>query len=169
MQGKRGHMRLYHGTKVLFEEIDLKKAKLGKDFGKGFYLTTNLAQALEWAKRGQQSRKTGFVIEFEFDEKYLESSDLKIKKLTAYNKEWVEFVSLCRLELYDTTDDIIYDRMADSKYNILTKALEKYYNGIYSIDAVLRIASFADKEYNQYCFKTEKSLRLLKKVGVISI
>ncbi|MBQ4082862.1 MAG: DUF3990 domain-containing protein [Bacteroidaceae bacterium] len=29
-------MRLYHGTNVEFEEIDLTKSKVGKDFGCGF-------------------------------------------------------------------------------------------------------------------------------------
>ena len=40
--------KLYHGTKVYFDEPDLKKAKNRKDFGKGFYLTTNYDQAMRW-------------------------------------------------------------------------------------------------------------------------
>ncbi len=32
-------MRLYHGTNVEFEQIDLTKSNRFKDFGQGFYLT----------------------------------------------------------------------------------------------------------------------------------
>lgn len=38
-------MRLYHGTNLLFDDIDLKMSKPNKDFGKGFYLSDNLQQA----------------------------------------------------------------------------------------------------------------------------
>ncbi len=44
-------MILYHGTNVEFEEIDLTKSKVGKDFGCGFYLSADREQALELAKR----------------------------------------------------------------------------------------------------------------------
>ena len=32
-------MKLYHGTNIDFSEIDFKKCKPNKDFGRGFYLT----------------------------------------------------------------------------------------------------------------------------------
>ena len=32
-------MKLYHGTNVDFDEIDLTKSNKYKDFGQGFYLT----------------------------------------------------------------------------------------------------------------------------------
>lgn len=38
-------MRLYHGTNLLFDDIDLRMSKPNKDFGKGFYLSDNLQQA----------------------------------------------------------------------------------------------------------------------------
>ncbi len=43
-------MKLYHGTNIDFDEIDLKKSKPNKDFGQGFYLSRNYEQALEMAK-----------------------------------------------------------------------------------------------------------------------
>ncbi len=44
-------MRLYHGTNCSFDEIDLTKSKVGKDFGCGFYLSADSRQALELAER----------------------------------------------------------------------------------------------------------------------
>ena len=39
-------MILYHGTNTEFEQIDLKKSKPNKDFGQGFYLSADYAQAM---------------------------------------------------------------------------------------------------------------------------
>ena len=44
-------MILYHGSNVAIEAIDFAKSKPGKDFGVGFYLTPELGQAKEMAKK----------------------------------------------------------------------------------------------------------------------
>ena len=38
-------IRLYHGSNVAIEQIDLSRSKRGKDFGQGFYLNANPDQA----------------------------------------------------------------------------------------------------------------------------
>lgn len=43
-------MILYHGTNADFGEIDLTKSKPNKDFGQGFYLSREYAQAMDMAK-----------------------------------------------------------------------------------------------------------------------
>ena len=53
-------MELYHGSTYDFTEIDLSKARKGKDFGLGYYLTTNKNQAIKWATRGKMQKK-GFL------------------------------------------------------------------------------------------------------------
>lgn len=40
-------MKLYHGTNIDFSEIDFKKCKPNKDFGRGFYLTDIKQQAVD--------------------------------------------------------------------------------------------------------------------------
>lgn len=42
-------MKLYHGTNVDFETIDLQKSNKNKDFGQGFYLTADKDQAEQMA------------------------------------------------------------------------------------------------------------------------
>ena len=37
-------MRLYHGTNVDFDVIDITKSQKFKDFGQGFYLTALLSR-----------------------------------------------------------------------------------------------------------------------------
>lgn len=42
---------LYHGSGVWFDEVDLSYAKGFKDFGAGFYLTSDFNQAQKWAQK----------------------------------------------------------------------------------------------------------------------
>ena len=42
-------MKLYHGTYIDFDNIDLTKSNKGKDFGKGFYVSDNYEQAYKMA------------------------------------------------------------------------------------------------------------------------
>lgn len=44
-------MKLYHGSNLAIEQIDLSKCKPYKDFGQGFYLTEIKEQAEQMAKR----------------------------------------------------------------------------------------------------------------------
>ena len=44
-------IKLYHGTDCLFDAPDLAKCNPNKDFGRGFYLTPDLAAAKRMAER----------------------------------------------------------------------------------------------------------------------
>lgn len=46
-------MILYHGTNDYFSRIDLSKSRIGKDFGIGFYLTTDELVARRQAERDE--------------------------------------------------------------------------------------------------------------------
>ena len=52
-------MRLYHGTNIMFDEIDLHKSKPNKDFGQGFYLSPDFEQALKMAKIKTEQQQEG--------------------------------------------------------------------------------------------------------------
>ena len=43
-------MKLYHGSNMVIEQIDLSKCKPYKDFGQGFYLTEIKEQAEQMAR-----------------------------------------------------------------------------------------------------------------------
>ena len=42
-------MILYHGTTEIIHEIDFSRCRLRTDFGKGFYISSKLSTAREWA------------------------------------------------------------------------------------------------------------------------
>ena len=44
-------MILYHGTNATIQNIDLNQSRVGKDFGLGFYLTTDEQVAIRQAAR----------------------------------------------------------------------------------------------------------------------
>ncbi len=79
-------MKLYHGSNMVIERIDLSKCKPYKDFGQGFYLTEIKEQAEQMAKRtsaiygGEPT-----VTVFEFDEAALRI--LSVKTFEEPNEE----------------------------------------------------------------------------------
>lgn len=158
--------KLYHGTKAYFDEPDLKKAKNRKDFGKGFYLTTNLEQAMKWAiKRlpNNDNRYVAYVYEYEFNTD--KTRELNVLELLEYNKEWLDFITPNRHEgEMEIIYDLIYDRMADSTGDELTANIDLYWHKEKSADEVLRAIKFRDGKFDQYCFKTSKAMNCLRRV-----
>ena len=60
-------MKLYHGTDMVFDKIDLCKSKPNKDFGQGFYLSPDYDQALNMAKIKTEQQQAGEPVVMEFD------------------------------------------------------------------------------------------------------
>ena len=87
-------MRLYHGSNVVIESINLAMCRPYKDFGKGFYLTDIEEQAKQMAKR--VSRIYGgfpVVNTFEIQDDFRKMSDIKIKDFGIQTtEEWAKFV-----------------------------------------------------------------------------
>ena len=86
-------MKVYHGSHIKVDKIDLSKCKPNKDFGRGFYVTKFRNHAEVWAKIiGENYGTEGFVSEFEFSENDFTKSICKIKHFDAYDEEWLDFV-----------------------------------------------------------------------------
>lgn len=79
-------MKLYHGSTVDIQRIDLAKSKPNKDFGRAFYLSVDEQQAMEMAQfRAEFEDATPVVNVFEFDEKLLKNSAISVSKTTPKN------------------------------------------------------------------------------------
>lgn len=158
-------MILYHGSKYFFEIPDLLQAKDFKDFGRGFYLTSNLEQAKKWAVRSLTNNcmdEKAYVYEYEFDMDC--TKKMKSLELLTYNIEWLDIITEFRTQkekyiMYD----LIYDRMADGQYEELVDAIRKYKLKKVTSEYVLNIAKFHDEKKDQYCFKTNEALEYLKR------
>ena len=154
-------MKLYHGTNVDFDVIDLTKSNKYKDFGQGFYLTDIRSQAEELAAK--KSRLFGgypVIQEYEFDESLLSGAELKVLKFDKPSTEWAEFIFKNRNRDNNFTHDydIVIGPIANDGVAYL---LGRYEEGTLTIEELSDKLDFK-KLNSQYFFGTNKSLKYLK-------
>ena len=53
-------IKLYHGSTVNIESIDLTKSRPNKDFGQGFYLSISLVQNVQYQNYRRYDRLPGY-------------------------------------------------------------------------------------------------------------
>ena len=159
-------MKLYHGSNVSIEAIDLKRGRKGKDFGQGFYLSADIMQAQMMAERTVDREEAGkaTLTIYEFDDSILfNPSDLKVLLFDGYSKEWAEFIMLNRRNKTDKQVhdyDIVYGPIADDKVGL---QISRYQLQYIPMDELIRQLSFIRPTF-QYFFGTERAIRLLHKV-----
>lgn len=156
-------MKLYHGTNVDFDVIDLTKSNKYKDFGQGFYLTDIRSQAEELASK--KSRLFGgypVIQEYEFDESLLSGAELKVLKFDKPSTEWAEFIFKNRNRDNNFTHDydIVIGPIANDGVAYL---LGRYEEGTLTIEELSDKLDFK-KLNSQYFFGTNKSLKYLKRL-----
>lgn len=157
--------KLYHGTDQEFDVFDFSFAKSFKDFGKGFYLTSNFWQAQKWAQnKGRMKTKTYI---YSYDISLIDESKWNILELFQYDKKWVDFITDSRMMGKESEYDIIYDRIADNQFTEISEILRSYSNSEINVDKVIERIKWNNDSADQYCFKNERALSLLKDRQVI--
>ena len=156
-------MKLYHGTNIDFDVIDLTKSNMYKDFGQGFYLTDIRSQAEVLAVK--KSRLFGgypVIQEYAFDESMLDSNELKVLKFNSPTTEWAEFIfkNRNRDANFKHDYDIVMGPIADDGVAYL---LGRYEEGTLSIEELSKKLNYK-KLNSQYFFGTEQSLKYLKRL-----
>lgn len=159
-------IRLYHGSNVVIEQIDLSRSKRGKDFGQGFYLNANPDQAMEMA-----ARTTRFLNEgeptlscFEFDEDEAIKNGLNIKIFPEYSEEWAEFVVMNRKNNSDVQAhpyDIVIGPIADDTVGV---QIRRFIMGYLSASALVEELKFRGDHAVQYFFGSPKAVEHLKRI-----
>lgn len=157
---------LYHGTDTEFEKIILNDNTTSpfKDFGKGFYVTTNKEQALKWAKRRAKThnKSNGFVYKYSLGT--IDKGKLKIKELCQYDQEWLDYISNNRVNGEERVCfDLIYDKMADNTADNLNDILRSYVNDKLRANPefIINKIKFENEKNDQVCFKSEEAIKLL--------
>ncbi|MBR2238304.1 MAG: DUF3990 domain-containing protein [Prevotella sp.] len=159
-------MKLYHGSNMSIDEIDLKRGRRGKDFGQGFYLSADRSQAQMMAERTVDREESGeaTVTTYLFDDSILfKPSDLKVKVFEGYSIEWAEFILMNRRnKTYEPVHDydIVYGPIADDKVGL---QISRYQLQYIPMDELIRQLSFIRPTF-QYFFGTERAIRLLHKI-----
>ena len=160
-------LKLYHGSNVVIDKIDLCRSRKGKDFGCGFYLNPNKAQAMEMAVRTSQRMQEGepIVNAYLFDEMLLskENSPLSVRIFEEYSIEWAKFILMNRKNVTPIpahTYDIVIGPIADDTVGLQMRRLMQGYIDIKRMVEELRF----HKPAIQYFFGTEKAIGYLKKI-----
>ena len=156
-------MKLYHGSNVEIETVDLARGRRGKDFGKGFYANPDYMQAVAFCSNVIRREGTGIptVTSFEFDEFALDV--LNVKRFEGYSKEWAEFILMNRNNTSDEPAhqfDIVIGPIADDGVGTQIRRLSR---GFITFDAFLEELKYS-KVSIQYFFGTEEALKYLKKI-----
>lgn len=157
-------MILYHGTNQEFDTVDLSKSKPNKDFGQGFYLSADYAQAMAMAqtKVEQLEYGTPIVLAFEINESEMEQ--LNIRRYNEYSEEWAQFILLNRRN--DTNRpvhdyDIVFGPIANDRVGV---QLWKYETQSIDLPTLVRNLQHMKGITFQYFFGTEKAIKLLKRI-----
>ena len=152
-------MILYHGSNLAVKSPEIVTPNRFLDFGSGFYTTSNLAQAKNFADKVTARKKEGksTVSVYEFDEACL--SELKALGFESADGTWLDFVSdnrngVERKEQYD----LIYGPVADDD---IFRTFILYSTGVLSREQTLEALKIKEL-FNQYVFASEKALQHLK-------
>lgn len=158
-------MKLYHGSDVLVSQPDLSKGRPFKDFGQGFYLSSDLQQAEDMAmqKSNQSNGENPPVVSiFEFDESAMTDGSLKIKRFDTYSEEWADFVLRNRdrknpQPYHDY--DIVYGPIADDR---IVRQMRRFEMGDIDKKELMKELQYPHGITFQYFFGSEEALKRLK-------
>lgn len=158
-------MKLYHGSNMEIDSIDLSRSKVGKDFGCGFYLSANRQQAVDLAERKTEQIGTGepVVNEFEFDETLLSDGTLSILRFEEYSKEWAEFVLMNRKNRSRVSAhsyDVVIGPIANDTVGY---QIRRFMIGVINMDQFIDELKYMKGISFQFFFGTEKAIKFLKK------
>lgn len=155
-------LKLYHGSNVRIERIDLYVGHINKDFGKGFYLTTIKEQAEAMAKRKARLYidAVPIVTEFIFDDSGLNDKELNVKIFDGVSEEWADFIFENRRASetgFRHNYDIIIGPVADDG---VVMQLDRYEMGKITLQQLVDELRYR-KLNNQYYFGTERAIKYL--------
>lgn len=158
-------MRLYHGSNVEIDKIDLSKSRPYKDFGRAFYLSADEQQAWE---RAYSSISTWggvpSVTAFEFDERLMDAGNMKVLQFKGYTEEWADFIFANRERrkpMFTHNYDIVYGPIANDRVG---EQVALFKGGYITKERFLRKLKLMRDITFQYAFCTELAIEKLKKV-----
>ncbi len=174
-------MVLYHGSYTEVSRIALEKCAIGKDFGRGFYLTSSREQAHRFVPSAIKKHRLewGNVDEVDFSEgrvsvfRYHASPDASTFVFPNANVDWLHFVAANRSfrvfrELIDKYEryDVIAGKIANDK---TSRTISAYLDGLYGGEPGSEIADrlalellLPNKLEDQYCFRTPRAISSLE-------
>ncbi|MBS5520919.1 MAG: DUF3990 domain-containing protein [Clostridiales bacterium] len=146
-------MILYHGSQVIVQYPEIRKARYNKDFYFGFYCTRYKSQAERWATRFCGK---GYVNLYE----YIPDAALNYLKFDTMTEQWLDFIVSCRLGRGHAWD-IVEGPMAD---DVIFNYVQNFIDGKISRAAFWELVKF-NHPTHQISFHTVSALDTLNYLG----
>lgn len=173
---------VYHGSYIEVVAPDNNKCRYGKDFGRGFYVTTDREQAIRFTRTAVKKAISDRLIDPQATEGVLNEytladdlSDLNAYEFTDADAQWLHCVVAHRKKNSFEDEvakwknyDVISGKIANENTNLVITA---YMDGAYGdpgSDRADRIAiDFLEPDNlkDQICFRTPQSIKALSFVG----
>lgn len=158
-------MKLYHGSNMEIEKIDLSCSKPNKDFGRAFYLSDVYEQAVEMARfKSVFLGGKEVVTTYEIDETIFMDKTLKFKEFDGYSEEWAHFIYEHRNDEQGRTlhdFDVVYGPIANDRVGA---QINNFRNGYISFDTFIERIKYMKGITFQYAFCTELAISKLVRV-----
>lgn len=163
---------LYHGSPFLFKEIDLSAGGSFKDFGKGFYLSTNKNHAISAGKRNKYIGHNRVYLYT-----YVVHPDISklvnVKVFSEPDIDWLNFVMMNRKNpIVNSSFDVVCGPTADARmFNVIRRYEIGYYNRMYGDRAYeYLISDLKPYRYpHQVCILTERAKQLIRLVHIDTV
>ena len=163
------NITVYHGSYTEVRTPDLNKCKEGKDFGKGFYITTDIEQAKDFAKKvairyGKPNGVLNTYLLNNFD-------NISVYRFRSANQSWLDCVVGNRNSDYNSLSlkwkdyEVIIGKVADDDYQrVINRYMAEAYGAVGSqIARKLAVKDFkVEKLNNQICLRTGNAIEKLE-------
>jgi len=136
---------------MIVDKPDTSHSRDYLDFGRGFYLTTIYEQAEKYAQRFKRRGQQAWLNTYELSDN---TEQWNVKRLDAYDKQWLDFVSRCRAGEDVGDYDMVIGGIANDRVII---TLDRYFAGEISQDETLGMLRF-EKPNIQYCIRSVRML-----------
>ena len=175
----REGISLYHGSYVHIPQPELRKCRPGKDFGRGFYLTTSREQAVKFVRisvrnairegKVENSRDFGILNRYHY---WGSTEQLKVFEFRETDARWLHCVAGYRKKGSFPEEinfwqqyDILVGKIADDQTNlVITTYIDGLYGAVGSRRADEIAIGFLEPErlQNQICLRTEKAIKTIR-------
>lgn len=161
--------KLYHGSYTIVKYPDLMHSQSKKDFGKGFYVTTDMKQAMNFARQMaiRYNSACGYLNIYQFSN----FDDLDTFEFLNADRDWLNCIigfrdrHFIRLAKPYMNYEVLMGKIADDN---TSSVLNAYMAGAYGMVGTPQAESIAinlllpNRLKNQICFKSERSLERLE-------
>ncbi len=173
-------MLLYHGSFTQVSRIDLDKCKQGKDFGRGFYVTSSYKQAQSFVPLSVNKQINEGNLSEDISHGYISvfrlhlNHEISFHSFQGADEEWLHFVASNRRRILFpevkkqyACFDIIGGKIANDR---TARTLQLYTTGAYGepgteqADSIAISTLLPNRLENQFCFCNEKAIQALEYV-----